>query len=82
MDSWVPGAGGGIQTWYDVTFFSSDSIPVTENYPIIAEMYFRIKTDTILHERQVYSLMDWLGDLVGIDGLLYQLLFAFFGGYL
>ena len=46
-DHWLPGVGLNTLKFYDVTFFSSDQIEVGENYPIIAEMYFRIKADSV-----------------------------------
>ena len=47
----------------------------------IAEMYMRIKADTILHSRQVFSLMNWLGAIGGIKGILMDLVIFLFGGY-
>lgn len=56
--------------FYDVTTFNSDEYAVSENYPLIAEMYFRIKTDAIDHSRVVFSLMEWLGAIGGIEDIL------------
>ena len=50
-DHWFPFIGWGIRKFYDVVFFSSDEIEVGEDYMIIAEMYFRVKVDEIIHER-------------------------------
>ena len=58
--------GSGEEKFYDVTFFSSDEIIVGDTAQTLAEMYFRIKVDAIDHERNVYSIMDWLGDVGGI----------------
>ena len=52
--------------FYDVTFFSSDIINVHVDHPVIAEMYFRIKSDAVTHDRTVFSIMDWLGAIGGI----------------
>ena len=48
---------------------------------IVAEMYFRIKTDTIIHSRTVFSLMEWLGSVGGVEQTLLDMLLVVFGGY-
>ena len=80
-DHWFPGIGKSLEKFYDMTFFSSDEIEVGQYYNTIAEMYIRIKTDSISHERQVFSLMDWLGSIGGIEQILIDLLVFLFGGY-
>ena len=45
-------------------------------------MYFRIKTDAIVHARNVYSALDWLGSIGGVEDLLVMIAAYFFGGYL
>ena len=56
-DDYWPGVRKITQKFYDVTFFSSDEIEVGEHFPIVAEMYFRVKSDTIVHSRSVFSIM-------------------------
>ena len=46
-DHWFPFLGEGSKNFYDVTFFSSDPIVVDDDFTLIAEMYFRVKTDTV-----------------------------------
>lgn len=50
-DHWFPALGYSVKKFYDVVFFSSDEIEVDEDYMIIAEMYFRLKIDEIIHDR-------------------------------
>ena len=69
-DHWFPGMGQSSLKFYDVTFFSSDQINVPLDFKILAEMYFRIKSDAITHERTVFSIMDWLGAIGGIEDFL------------
>ena len=45
-------------------------------------MYFRIKVDAVNHARNVYSTMDWLGDVGGIKDFLMEILVLVFGGYI
>ena len=80
-DHWLPGLGMTTIKFYDVTFFSADLIDVGEDYPIIAEMYFRIKSDAISHSRAVFSVMDWLGAVSGIEEFLMDLCIFALGGY-
>ena len=45
-------------------------------------MYWRVDVDKIVHSREVYTLMDYLGDVGGIpDVLLFALMFVF-GSYI
>jgi hypothetical protein len=37
---------------------------------MIAEMYFRIDVDRAIHERKIYSIIDWLGGIGGIRDIL------------
>ena len=45
-------------------------------------MYFRIKADAVNHDRNVYSIMDWLGDVGGIKDFLMEIMVMVFGGYI
>ena len=64
-----------------MTFFSSDEIEVGDHHPLVAEMYFRIKSDTIVHSRAVFAIMEWLGSVGGVEDILMDILIFFFGGY-
>ena len=68
--------------YYDVTMFNSDVVVVDPDYTFIAQMVFRIKTDSIHHYRTVYSIIDWLGSIGGVEEILRKLLVFLFGGYL
>ena len=48
---------------------------------VIAEMYFRLKTDSMHHKRHVYSLFEWLGSVGGVERILVDSLLLTFGGY-
>ena len=80
-DNYAPWGTVKEQKFYDVELFSSDSIPVTDEYPVLVEMYIRVKVDSIGHSRKVYAMMDWLGSIGGIRDILMEMLSAFFGGY-
>lgn len=82
QDFWIPGISSSVEKFYDVTFFSSDSIIVGDDYMTIGEMYFRLKTDSITHARNVFSMMDWLGSIGGIRDILLEAIVIFFGGYI
>ena len=48
----------------------------------IAEIYFRLETDQIKHERYVLSFIDWLGEIGGVTELLTRFGTFILGGYL
>ena len=48
----------------------------------IAEVTFRLDTHKIVHERAVYSFIDWLGDVGGVGALLKCIFLFFFGDYM
>jgi len=52
-DEWYPFGPNKIESFYDTTFFNSDTFLVDENDTTIAEMYFRIETNEIAHSRVV-----------------------------
>ena len=67
---------------YDVTFFSSDAILVQNDFPIIAEMYFRLNVDSREYKKVDYDILSFLLDIGGVEPLLYQILLFIFGGFL
>lgn len=51
-DSWVPFLNSIISNheyFHEVLLFSSDTLTVGEDHPTIAEMYFRMSVDRIVH---------------------------------
>jgi hypothetical protein len=48
---------------------------------VIAELYFRLDTNLMEHEKTVYSFTDFLDSLAGMMDFLFQLAVAIFGGY-
>ncbi len=52
--------------FYDTTFFNSDSLNVGPDYTRIAEMYFRLDTETVLHHRKLFNFMNFLGAIGGV----------------
>lgn len=67
--------------FYDITFFSSDTIIVGKDYGTLVEMYFRINSDLITHNREVFTMMNWLGSIGGIQQIMIDVFIFFFGGY-
>jgi len=49
---------------------------------MIAEIYFRIDNDEYIHEKYVFGVMDWLGEVGGITELLGRFFTFIIGGYL
>ena len=49
---------------------------------MISQAYFRIDTEMVEHVREVYRLMDFIGDLGGVPGVIEYAIIFIFGGYL
>jgi len=78
----LPGGPVSRDKFYDVFFFSSDTLSVGLDHPVVAEMYFRVSVDEIIHSRIVYKLMDWLGALGGVEKILIKVIKLIAGGFL
>lgn len=76
-DEWIPFIKLGVDRFYNIKQFNSDTLTVDEDFPIIAEMIVRMHVDAIKHSRIVYQFMDWLGSLGGIGSLLTKILGSF-----
>jgi hypothetical protein len=48
---------------------------------MIAELYFRLQVDQTTHNRVVYAIMDFIGDLGGVKGIMMQIAAWFVGSY-
>lgn len=48
---------------------------------LIVEQYFRLEVDQTSHGRQVYNLMDFIGDLGGVQGIMLQIAGWLIGSY-
>ena len=81
-DHWLPGVGDSIQKFYDVTFYSSDVLAVGPNFMTIAEMYFRIHSDSREYHKSQYSIINFLSDYGGVELLLTQILMFVFGSFI
>ena len=53
-DNWLPFTNSGSASFYDTKIFNSDTFDVTKEYNTIAELYFRIDTDSFEHTRIVF----------------------------
>ena len=80
-DGWVPGFGGSKKTFYDITHYNTDTMDVPDTVDNIAEMYFRIDVDAFTHKRTVFTFMNWLGAIGGVEKVLLKIILFFFGGY-
>ena len=80
-DHWFPLMGESDETFYDCLHFSSDELNVDMNHTKVAELFIRLKTDRMFHERRVFSFIDWLGSIGGIEEIFTKTLIFLFGGY-
>ena len=70
-----------VDRFYDVKFFSSDTLTVGRDHTTVAEMYFRVSVDQTVHSRTVYKFMDWLGALGGVEKILMKIIMLVAGGF-
>jgi len=82
LDSWVPGFPNTIVKFFDLKIFNHDIIETDLNNKFIATMYYRIDIDQVLHNRNVFVFMDWLGAIAGIEKFLLKWLTFIFGGFI
>lgn len=59
-----------LDPFYDYVFFNSDTYDVPKDKKEIAEVYFRLMTDMITHDRKVFAIMDFFGALGGVSRVL------------
>ena len=81
-DNFYPMSESTQVQFYDIIFYNSDTFAVDETTDDkIAEIYFRLGVDEMIHTRDVYNFMDWLGDIGGIKEALMSFFVAVLGGY-
>jgi hypothetical protein len=81
-DNWLPNPYATEFEFWDMIHFNTDTMSVTDEYNRIAGLYFRIYENRLMHDREVYQLIDFMGDVGGIKDILMQAAFFIFGGYL
>ena len=81
-DNWLPWGEKTENTFFDLVFFNSDSVPSHSGNKHLAKMYYRIDSDQNNHYRTVFKFMDWLGAIAGIEKFLLKWLTFIFGGFL
>ena len=70
------------KVFYDTVLYNSDTLFTEQKQEVIAEMYWRVDVDKMSHSRDVYTLMDYLGDVGGIPDVLKFGLMFLFGNYI
>ena len=70
------------KVFYDTVLYNSDTILTDQKQEVIAEMYWRVDVDKMEHSREVYTLMDYLGDVGGIPDVIMFTLMLLFGHYI
>ena len=84
-DNLILAGGAKTKTFYEMDTYNEDTFIVPEaklkEQKILADIYFRLSVNEVNHVRQVETLINFLGNVAGIAGLLEQLLIAAFGGY-
>ena len=66
---------------YNEDTFESDRDPIGPP-GAIAELWFRLDVDEIVHAREIYQFLDWMGDVGGCKDILMAFFAIIFGGYI
>jgi hypothetical protein len=59
-----------IDQFYDYVFYNSDSFEVPKTNTVIAEIYYRLDNNQVTHKRVVFSFMDFVSSMGGINRVL------------
>ena len=76
---------GESSTFYDLTFFNHHTFRINEENiktTTIAEIFFRIDTNLLEHQKQVTGFTDFMDSLAGMMGFLFELLTAMVGSFI
>jgi len=68
--------------FYDFRFYNQDTYDVEIEKNTIAEIYFRVEIDSIIHTRKVENIYTWLEAIGGIPELLKLVAQMIIGSYL
>ena len=55
---------------------------VDDDYKMLAQLFIRLDVEEIIHTREVFSFMDFLGDLGGVTEILTKTSSFLIGGFL
>lgn len=81
-DYWLPFFTTEKMTFYNVVKFNDYHYSMPKPHKYLAEIFFRIDVNEVIHYRTVYSLGSWLGAIAGIERLLLKWVTFLFGGFL
>jgi hypothetical protein len=76
---------GESSIFYDLTFFNHHTFRINkENIKTtsIAEIFFRIDTNLLEHQKQVTGFTDFMSSLAGMMGFLFEILTAIVGSFI
>ena len=68
--------------FWDFKFYNQDTYKSTEDITLIAEIYFRLEIDSILHSRKTETFFSWLEAMGGIPEILKMFAQMVIGTYL
>ena len=69
-DTFGPYDDYNIKNFFDFKFFNLDTYTVPNDHNLIAEIFFRLEIDEIMHYRDVGTFFTWLEAIGGIPEIL------------
>lgn len=82
QDHWIPFSGSKKLEFFDVVTYNNYQYALPGDHKYLAEVFFRIDVNEIIHFRKVYDFGSWLASIAGIEKLLLKWITFFFGGFL
>ena len=80
IDYWWRGYKA-VDKFFDYVFYNHDIYEVPKTNTLIAQMYWRLNNDQIMHWRKAFSIMDLFGSLGGVSKILLSICTFFVSGY-
>ena len=81
-DYWLPFFSSTEVQFYDVQTYNDYHYSLPGDHKYLAEIFFRLDVNEVIHYRRVYGIADWLSTIAGIDGFLTRWISFVVGGWL
>ena len=82
LDYWVPFFPSEQIEFFNVVPFYDYHFSLPKEHKYLAEIFFRIDVNEVIHLRKVYSFGDWLASVAGIERLLLKWITFVIGGWI
>ena len=81
-DYWVPFFSSEKIEFFDVIKYNNYHYSLPGEHKYLAEIFFRIDVNEVIHYRKVYGFGNWLASVAGIEKLLLKWITFAIGGWI